>query len=274
MAPAEMPSLSLQLGVRLVPGPGVPMEVVLLAVGEVVGHDQLVYASRMNKVAVVFLKVAQCVYELVESGVVIQDVFVQVSPLVAPPTRATVSGVPRFIRNELLERELRRFGKFASGFVGCKDPKLKHVMSLRQQVFMILDSQHLDVCFRVKYGEGFYMVYTSAGQIKCFECGDVGHKCKLANRRRERWCTAGRCFGSHDGPGSWWWDACSGSNDRGPGSQLPTVGDKSVKAGTHWPNRWTSETFGETQTSSGTNLFGVFSCAESFWNHADVVWSD
>lgn len=90
MAPAKMPSLSLQHSVRLVPGPGVPMEVVLLAVGEVVGHDQLFYASRMNKAVVVFVKEEQCVYELVESGVVIQDVFVQVSPLVVPSTRVTV----------------------------------------------------------------------------------------------------------------------------------------------------------------------------------------
>ena len=48
----------------------------------------------------------------------------------------------------------------------------------------------------------------------------------------------------------------------------------SLKAGTHRPKRWASETFGETQTRSGTNLFGVFSCVGSFWNHADSVWSD
>ena len=37
-----------------------------------------------------------------------------------------------------------------------------------------------------------------------------------------------------------------------------------VKAGTHWPNRWTSEAFGETRMRSGTNMFGVFSCTGSF----------
>ena len=39
IASAETLSLSLQHGARLVPGPGVPVEVVLLAVGEVIGHD-------------------------------------------------------------------------------------------------------------------------------------------------------------------------------------------------------------------------------------------
>ena len=37
-----------------------------------------------------------------------------------------------------------------------------------------------------------------------------------------------------------------------------------LKAGTHRPNRWTSEAFGETRTRSETNLFGVFSCVGSF----------
>ena len=46
-----------------------------------------------------------------------------------------------------------------------------------------------------------------------------------------------------------------------------------VKAGTHWPKRWTSETFAESRTSLGTNLFGVFSCVGSFWNHTGGVWS-
>ena len=44
----------------------------------------------------------------------------------------------------------------------------------------------------------------------------------------------------------------------------------SLKPGTHWPNRWTSEAFGETLTRSGTNLFGVFSCVGSFQGHMDV----
>uniref|UniRef100_H3C6P6 Reverse transcriptase domain-containing protein n=1 Tax=Tetraodon nigroviridis TaxID=99883 RepID=H3C6P6_TETNG len=68
--------------------------------------------------------------------------------------RVTISGVPPFIPNEALENGLRMFGMFASGFktisLGCKDPKLRHVQSLRRQVFMFLDSpsQTLEVSFR------------------------------------------------------------------------------------------------------------------------------
>ena len=65
-------------------------------------------------------------------------------PWSVPSTRITVSGVPPFPPNIPVENELRRFGKPASGLravsLGCKDPNLKHVRSLRRQVFMLLDS--------------------------------------------------------------------------------------------------------------------------------------
>ena len=56
-------------------------------------------------------------------------------------------------------------------------------------------------------------------------------------------------------------------------AQIKTYSYK-LKAGTHRPNRWPSEAFGETRTSSRTNLFGVFSCAGSFWSRVDSVCSD
>ena len=183
MASSGTPPPSIRQGVRIVPPDGsVTLEQVLLAVGDQVGHEKLSYASRMNKAVVVFLKDEAHVHQLIERGVVIRDVFVQVSPLSVPSTRITVSGVPPFIPNSLIENELRRFGKLASGFrtvsLGCKDPKLRHVQSLRRQVFMFLDSpsQTLEVSFRLKHGDGAYMVYASSGHMKCFECGDVGHK--------------------------------------------------------------------------------------------------
>ena len=181
--PGEPSVPSIRHGVRIVPlEANVSVEEVLLCVGEEIGHDSLLFASRMNKAVVVFMKEERHVNTMIEKGVVIRDSFTTVSPLAVPSIRITISGVPPFIDNALLEQELRRFGKFASGFkpvaLGCKDARLKHVQSLRRQVFMFLDapSQTLDVSFRVKYGEGSYMVYASSGQMKCFECGDVGHK--------------------------------------------------------------------------------------------------
>ncbi|XP_035465986.2 mirror-image polydactyly gene 1 protein isoform X2 [Scophthalmus maximus] len=174
MASSETPPPSIRQGARIVPPDSdSTVEEVLLAVG----HDQLVFASRMNKAVVVFLKDELHVHMLVESGVFIRDIFVQVSPLSAPSTRITVSGVPPFIPNKLLESELRRL---ASGFrtlsLGCRD--VRHVQSLRRQAFMFLDSptQTLEVSFRVRHGDGHYVVYASSRSMKCFKFGDVGHK--------------------------------------------------------------------------------------------------
>ncbi len=43
---------------------------------------------------------------------------------------------------------------------------------------MILDSPErtLDISFRVNHEGKTYIVYATTGSIKCFECGDVGHK--------------------------------------------------------------------------------------------------
>ena len=43
---------------------------------------------------------------------------------------------------------------------------------------------------------------------------------------------------------------------------------------THRANSWLSEAFLETQTSSGTNLFGVFSCVGSFGDRVDSICSN
>ncbi|KAF0022736.1 hypothetical protein F2P81_024717 [Scophthalmus maximus] len=167
MASSETPPPSIWQGARIVPPDSdSTVEEVLLAVGQQVGHDQ------MNRAVVVFLKDEPHVHQLF-----IRDIFVQVSPLSAPSTRITVSGVPPFIPNKLLESELRRL---ASGFrtlsLGCRD--VRHVQSLRRQAFMFLDSptQTLEVSFRVRHGDGHYVVYASSRSMKCFKFGDVGHK--------------------------------------------------------------------------------------------------
>ena len=65
----------------------------------------------------------------------------------------------------------------------------------------------------------------------------------------------------------------SGSCMLGGGASMDPAPAR-LKAGTHRSNCWTSEAFGETRTRSGTNLFGVFSCAGSFRSRIDVVRSD
>ena len=90
------------------PDNAIRVEKVLLAFGEQVGHGNLIFASRMNKAIVVSLKVS-CMTELIEKGVVIRDLFPRCQ------CRQFVSQCQVCHRsNELLETELRSYGKFSS----------------------------------------------------------------------------------------------------------------------------------------------------------------
>ncbi|KAJ3586247.1 hypothetical protein NHX12_012647 [Muraenolepis orangiensis] len=134
MASSETPPPSLRQGVRIAPhDSSVSVEEALLAAGEQVGHGNLVFASTVNKAVLVFVKSEQMVHQLVASGMIIRDLYVQVSPLSVPSTRVTISGVPPFIPNELLEVELRRFGKFASGFKTLLQKKRLELSSFLQE---------------------------------------------------------------------------------------------------------------------------------------------
>ena len=135
------------------------------------------------------------------------------SPLFVPDTRVTISGVPLFIPNDLLARELASFGKFATRFktvrLGCKDSKLRCVQSLRRQAFMCLSdpSRILEVSFKVNFENGFYTVYASAGSMKCFvkiKYRDVSHKSSFCPHREPRaGSSSGETFcASHGAPKS------------------------------------------------------------------------
>ena len=69
------------------------MEEFLVAVGEKVGYENVAYASRMNKAAEFFLKEERLVDRMVEQGVLLKLMFVQVTPLFSPSTRVTISNV-------------------------------------------------------------------------------------------------------------------------------------------------------------------------------------
>ncbi len=172
--------LSLRHGVRCEVESSVAVEKVLLSIGEQIGYENISSASRMNKAVVVFLKEENLVNRLVSSGISVSGLFVAVSPLANPTRKVIISNVPPFIPDDEIERALSCFGKFASPLktipLGCKNTALKHVMSFRRQVAMFLKQSDLDVSFRVSYEGKTYMVYASTGSLKCFECGDVGHK--------------------------------------------------------------------------------------------------
>ncbi|KAK3518257.1 hypothetical protein QTP70_034965 [Hemibagrus guttatus] len=59
--------------------------------------------------------------------------------------------------------------------------------TLKRQVFMFLElpENTLDISFRVKHEGRTFMIYASTGNMKCFVCGDIGHK-RLTCPHKER----------------------------------------------------------------------------------------
>ncbi|KAJ3607640.1 hypothetical protein NHX12_024691 [Muraenolepis orangiensis] len=84
MPPAAMglERLTRRHAVKLSPGLNCTVEECSLAVGAVVGHDSVKSASRMNNAVVIFLDCVDKVNVIVEQGVVVQDTFTPVFPLV------------------------------------------------------------------------------------------------------------------------------------------------------------------------------------------------
>lgn len=167
--------------IKLSPPDRCSVEECSLAVGEIVGYESVKSASRMNNAVVIFLDHMDKVNQLLESGVVIQGTFTPVLSLVNPAKKIIISNVPPFLKNELLEKELGRHGKLVSPIkmipISCKSPHLKHVVSFRRQVHMILkkSDEELNIVFKFKVDDFDYTVHVTSETMKCFGCGTVGH---------------------------------------------------------------------------------------------------
>lgn len=188
MASAEaagFEQLTRQHGVKVPVGVECSVEECVLAVGELVGHNSVRSASRMNGAVVLFLDKVEKVNVIVENGIVMNDSLIKVFPLVNPARKVLLSNVPPFITDSSLQRELSRYGQLVSAIkkipLGCKSPLLKHVVSFRRQVFMILrsDIDELNIAFKFKVDSFDYVIFATTESMKCFGCGKVGHLVRI-----------------------------------------------------------------------------------------------
>lgn len=158
----------------------VSVEDCCLAIGGIVGHDHILSASKMNSATVIFLSSVEKANALVETGLTIDGLFTPVLPLSVPSKKVILSNIPPFISDETLVRILSRYGKIVSSIkmipIGCTSPLLKHVISFRRFVYMILnEDEELELSLHLKVDEYDYVIYATTEKMKCFNCGGVGH---------------------------------------------------------------------------------------------------
>lgn len=80
----------------------VSVEDFCIAIGEVVGNENILSVSKMNSANVVFLSSVEKANQVVETGAVIEGLFNPVLPLSMPSKKVLVSNVPPFINDETL----------------------------------------------------------------------------------------------------------------------------------------------------------------------------
>ncbi len=159
----------------------VNVEQCILAVGDVVGHECILAASRMNNAFVLFLNSVENANKVVEKGVVIGGLFTLVLPLSTPAKKVTLSNVPPFITDEMLNKELSRFGKIVSPMkkitLGSKSDLIKHVVLFRRFIYMILKDNRteLNLNLKLRVDDFDYTVFVSTDVMKCFGCSKTGH---------------------------------------------------------------------------------------------------
>ena len=191
MVNGEFAQLTRKHGIKVGAGFPCSVEDIGLAVGEVVGHGSVKSAARMNSAVVLFLDQVEKVNRVVETGLTVNGMFVQVLPLILPATRITLSNVPPFITDEFLSRELSRHGKIVSPMKkilsGFKSPLMKHVVSHRRHIYMILNNREaeLNLRFHVKVDDYDYVIFASSSVMKCFGCGVEGHTVRACPGRGE-----------------------------------------------------------------------------------------
>lgn len=173
--------LSRRHGIKVLAETQCSVEQCSLAVADVVGCESIISASRMNSAVVLFLDSIDKVNLVVENGIVINDTFTSVMPLVQPAKRVTLSNVPPFIKDETLERELMRHGKIMSKIkkvpMRCNSPMLQHVVSFRRHVYMILNNENeeLNLVMKFKVDNFGYVIFATSSMMKYFGCGMEGH---------------------------------------------------------------------------------------------------
>ena len=158
---------------------GIGIEAYVQAISNIIGSKNILAASRVNRSVIVFVDCVTSVELVCADGLTVGDSFLYVEPLVKPSTKVILSGVPPYVPNSLLERELSNYGRVVSVIrfipLGCKNPELRHVKSFRRQVYMICEENSLDGVINITHDQRTVRIYLSTDEITCHKCHKKGH---------------------------------------------------------------------------------------------------
>ena len=149
----------------------------------------IISASRISNGRIAaYLSSREAVIGAVENGLTYDGTFIELTPLVQPTTRLTLSNVYPEIPNEVLVHNLSSFCKVVSQVrpihLGFKEKHLSHIMSFRRQVHVLIKPnifppEHISF----SYLGNNYRVFLSTESVRCFACGEYGHISRACKRQ-------------------------------------------------------------------------------------------
>ena len=157
-----------------VPPEGVPVEDIVLAVRKIIGDENIHSASRVNQKVFVFVSDVSLVHEVVSTGITTESGhFIMASPLITPMTRVVISNAPPFISHDKILSILSHYGKMVSRMstipLGYRNECVRHVMSFRRQVYMVLpdrgEDTRLNISFKINFEDTHYQIFASAATL-------------------------------------------------------------------------------------------------------------
>jgi len=170
---------------------GVGIESYVQSISETIGPKNIVAASRANGSVIIFLDSLKSVEEVCVVGMNdIGGTYISVDPLVKPATKVILSGVPPFIPNSVIEKELHRYGRIVSTIriipLGCKKPEFRHIKSFRRQVYMLGNEEHIQGVINFDFEDRQYRIYLSTDEVTCYKCFKKGHIQRNCRRNIEQ----------------------------------------------------------------------------------------
>ena len=142
---------------------------------------EVISASRISNGRIaIYLSSREAVIDAVQQGLEYGDSFLELTPLVRPTTRLTLSNVYPEIPNSILVSNISSFCKVVSQIrpipLGFKNKELTHIMSFRRQVQVLFNPNvtppdHINF----SYCNVNYRVFLSTESVRCFNCGEFGH---------------------------------------------------------------------------------------------------
>ena len=143
--------------------------------------EDIISASRISNGRIaIYLSSRETVMDAVQRGLDHDGSFLELTPLIRPTTRITLSNVYPEIPNSVLVNNLSSFCKVVSQIrpipLGFKNKKLCHIMSFRRHVQVLINDNitppdHINF----SYNGVNYRVFISTESVRCFSCGEFGH---------------------------------------------------------------------------------------------------